>query len=223
MATRRISSACLAQSSRNAFLAAPRIHFRPHHIPRGRHFQTTSICLINTANTSAKRDPASKIIRAQSKLFKDADAAVRDLKSGSVILSAGFGLCGTAGLFNSSPFILYLTKHYSVSETIIAALERRGKDGLNNLTAVSNNAGAAGGGGLSPLVASGQIERLILSFLGANKFLEKKYLSGEIAIELCPQGTIAERIRAGGAGIPAFFTPTGISTSFISLALFYGF
>jgi acyl CoA:acetate/3-ketoacid CoA transferase alpha subunit len=97
------------------------------------------------------------------------------------------------------------------AETIIAALERRGKDGLNNLTAVSNNAGAAGGGGLSPLVASGQIERLILSFLGANKFLEKKYLSGEIAIELCPQGTIAERIRAGGAGIPAFFTPTGIS------------
>jgi acyl CoA:acetate/3-ketoacid CoA transferase alpha subunit len=99
----------------------------------------------------------------------------------------------------------------SWAETIIAALERRGKDGLNNLTAVSNNAGAAGGGGLSPLVASGQIERLILSFLGANKFLEKKYLSGEIAIELCPQGTIAERIRAGGAGIPAFFTPTGIS------------
>ncbi|PMD19603.1 succinyl-CoA:3-ketoacid-coenzyme A transferas-like protein [Hyaloscypha hepaticicola] len=193
MATRRISSACLVQSSRSAFLVAPWIHFRPQHIPRGRHFQTTSICLINTANTSAKRDPAPKIIRGQSKLFKDADAAVRDLKSGSVILSAGFGLCGTA-------------------ETIIAALERRGKDGLNNLTAVSNNAGAAGGGGLSPLVASGQIGRLILSFLGANKFLEKKYLSGEIAIELCPQGTIAERIRAGGAGIPAFFTPTGINT-----------
>lgn len=61
------------------------------------------------------------------------------------------------------------------------------------------------------MVASGQIERLILSFLGTNKSLEKKYLSGEIAIELCPQGTIAERIRAGGAGIPAFFTPTGIS------------
>lgn len=126
-------------------------------------------------------------------MFKDADAAVADLKSGSIILSAGFGLCGTA-------------------ETIIAAIERRGKDGLGGLTAVSNNAGAAGGGGLSPLVASGQIERLILSFLGTNKFLEKKYLSGEIAIELCPQGTIAERIRAGGAGIPAFFTPTGINT-----------
>lgn len=84
---------------------------------------------------------------------------------------------------------------------------------MNKLTAVSNNAGAASGGGLSPLVASGQIERLILSFLGANKSLEKKYLSGEVAIELCPQGTIAERIRAGGAGIPAFFTPTGVSRS----------
>jgi 3-oxoacid CoA-transferase len=76
---------------------------------------------------------------------------------------------------------------------------------------VSNNAGGATGGGLSPLVNSGQIERLILSFLGSNKSLEKKYLSGEVAIELCPQGTIAERIRAGGAGIPAFFTPTGVS------------
>ena len=103
------------------------------------------------------------------------------------------------------------SNNYCYTETIIAALERRGKDDLGGLTAVSNNAGGASGGGLSPLVASGQIERLILSFLGSNKFLEKKYLSGEIAIELCPQGTIAERIRAGGAGIPAFFTPTGVS------------
>lgn len=77
---------------------------------------------------------------------------------------------------------------------------------------VSNNGGTADGGGLSPLVESGQISRLIMSFLGNNKALEKKYLSGEVAIELCPQGTIAERIRAAGAGIPAFFTPTGINT-----------
>jgi 3-oxoacid CoA-transferase len=82
---------------------------------------------------------------------------------------------------------------------------------LNNLTAVSNNAGTAQGGGLSPLVNSGQVTRLTLSFLGNNKSLEKKYLAGEVAIELCPQGTIAERIRAAGAGIPAFFTPTGVS------------
>jgi 3-oxoacid CoA-transferase len=99
------------------------------------------------------------------------------------------------------------------TETIIAAIERRGKDALHSLTAVSNNAGTANGGGLSPLVESGQVDRFILSFLGNNKALEKKYLAGEIAIELCPQGTIAERIRAGGAGIPAFFTPTGVSKS----------
>lgn len=64
-------------------------------------------------------------------------------------------------------------------------------------------------GGLSILTKAGQVNRLILSFLGNNKVLEKKYLTGELAIELCPQGTLAERIRAGGAGIPAFFTPTG--------------
>jgi len=76
---------------------------------------------------------------------------------------------------------------------------------------VSNNGGTASGGGLSSLVESGQISRLIMSFLGNNKALEKKYLSGEVAIELTPQGTIAERLRAAGAGIPAFFTPTGVS------------
>jgi 3-oxoacid CoA-transferase len=70
---------------------------------------------------------------------------------------------------------------------------------LNNLTAVSNNANAAGGGGLSPLVNSGQITRLALLFLGGNKSLEKKYLLGEMVIELCPQGIITERIRAAGA------------------------
>jgi 3-oxoacid CoA-transferase len=77
---------------------------------------------------------------------------------------------------------------------------------------VSNNAGVEGKGGLAPLVKSGQIDRLILSFLGSNKALEKKYLTGEIAVELCPQGTLAERIRCAGSGIPAFFTPTGAST-----------
>lgn len=131
------------------------------------------------------------IDRTRSKVFHDADEAVADLKSGSTVLSAGFGLCGTA-------------------ETIIAALHRRGADSLNNLTAVSNNAGASGAGGLSPLTRSGQITRCILSYLGNNKTLEQKYLTGNIAIELCPQGTLAERIRAGGAGIPAFYTPTGV-------------
>jgi 3-oxoacid CoA-transferase len=88
----------------------------------------------------------------------------------------------------------------------------RGAENLNNLTAVSNNAGSSGDGGLSPLTRSGQISRCIMSYLGNNKKLEEKYLSGNIAIELCPQGTLAERIRAAGAGIPAFYTPTGVST-----------
>ena len=141
--------------------------------------------------------PFFKEVRATekslSKFYPSADEAVADLKSGSVILSAGFGLCGTA-------------------ETIIAAMHRRGPEQLHSLTAVSNNAGTAVGGGLSPLVESGQVSRAICSFLGNNKALEKKYLSGEIAIELTPQGTLAEKLRCGGAGIPAFFTPTGVNT-----------
>ncbi|KAJ5243498.1 uncharacterized protein N7469_001825 [Penicillium citrinum] len=142
---------------------------------------------------AARPSLAPKIERGGSKLFADADAAVADLKSGSTILSSGFGLCG-------------------VAETLINAMHRRGIDQLHSLTAVSNNAGAAGKGGLSTLSQNGQINRLILSYLGNNKALEKKYLSGNIAIELCPQGTLAERLRAGGAGIPAFFTPTGVHT-----------
>ena len=131
--------------------------------------------------------------RGGSKVYRSADEAVADIKSGSTILSAGFGLCG-------------------VAETVIQAIQRRGVDSLHSLTAVSNNAGAAGEGGLGTLTRTGQINRLILSFLGNNKTLEQKYLSGNIAIELCPQGTLAERIRCGGAGIPAFFTPTGTHT-----------
>ncbi|EWZ84428.1 hypothetical protein FOQG_09100 [Fusarium oxysporum f. sp. raphani 54005] len=132
-------------------------------------------------------------VRGGSKLFKDADAAVADIKSGSTLLSSGFGLCG-------------------VADTLIGALNRRGRDSLNSLTAVSNNAGVEGKGGLATLTSAGQVDRLILSYLGNNKVLEKKYLTGELAIELCPQGTLAERIRAAGAGIPAFFTPTAAHT-----------
>jgi 3-oxoacid CoA-transferase len=80
---------------------------------------------------------------------------------------------------------------------------------LHSLTAISNNAGIEGKGGLAILTKAGQVNRMILSFLGNNKALEKKYLDGDISIELCPQGTLAERLRAGGAGIPAFYTPTG--------------
>lgn len=101
---------------------------------------------------------------------------------------------------------------------MIQALNRRGPlncqgpEALHSLTAVSNNAGLEKLGGLSTLTEAGQVKKLILSYLGNNKTLENQYLSGKLAIELCPQGTLAERLRAAGAGIPAFFTPTGSRT-----------
>ncbi|KAH7375499.1 coenzyme A transferase [Plectosphaerella cucumerina] len=143
-----------------------------------------------SARWSAPGNKAPEVKRGGSKVYKSADEAVADLQSGSTILSSGFGLCG-------------------VAETLITAIHRRGRDGLHSLRAVSNNAGQEGKGGLSVLTESGQVDRLVLSFLGSNKALEKGYLTGKIAIELCPQGTLAERIRSAGAGIPAFFTPTG--------------
>jgi 3-oxoacid CoA-transferase len=142
---------------------------------------------------SAPVDRAPVIDRSKSKLFKDAHHAVADIQPGSTVLSAGFGLCG-------------------VAETLIEAIRDRGADSLHSLTAVSNNAGIEDKGGLALLTKSGQVNKLIISFLGNNKALEKQYLSGGITIELCPQGTLAERIRAGGAGIPAFYTPTAANT-----------
>jgi 3-oxoacid CoA-transferase len=136
---------------------------------------------------------APTIDRSKSKLFKDADEAVADVQPGSTVLSAGFGLCG-------------------VADTLIEAMKKRGPQSLHSLTAVSNNAGIEDVGGLAHLTKNGQVKKLIISFLGNNKALEKQYLSGGIEIELCPQGTLAERIRAGGAGIPAFYTPTAVNT-----------
>ncbi|KAF2845663.1 succinyl-CoA:3-ketoacid-coenzyme A transferas-like protein [Plenodomus tracheiphilus IPT5] len=144
-------------------------------------------------NIRAISASAPKIDRSKSKLFKDADEAVADIQPGSTILSAGFGLCG-------------------VADTLIQAMKKRGPKSLHSLTAVSNNAGIEDVGGLAHLTKNGQVEKLIISFLGNNKALEKQYLSGGIEIELCPQGTLAERIRAGGAGIPAFYTPTAVDT-----------
>jgi len=178
--------------------AAPRLQLRiinnarpawslKQQVNQSRTFRTTAI-----PRREVKSQAPTKI-RGQSKLYASADEAVADIKSGSTILSAGFGLCGTA-------------------ETLIKAIARRGVDSVHSLTAVSNNAGTAIGGGLSPLIESGQVSRAICSFLGNNKNLEKKYLTGQIAIELTPQGTLAEKIRCGGAGIPAFFTPTGVNT-----------
>ncbi|KAI0450067.1 succinyl-CoA:3-ketoacid-coenzyme A transferase [Xylaria acuta] len=138
---------------------------------------------------SIDKRPAPAKTRGGSKVFRSADEAIADVKDGDVILSAGFGLCG-------------------VAETLIQAIHKKG---LKNLTAVSNNAGS-GTHGLALLTQHGRLDRIILSYLGSNKSLEKQYLTGQIAVELCPQGTLAERLRAAGAGIPAFYTATGGKT-----------
>lgn len=153
-------------------------------------FKKTTLAVRTFVTTAHKY---SQPQRKNSKVFENVDAAVADVKSGSTILSSGFGLCG-------------------VAETLIKALSRRGPKALHSLTAVSNNAGKEELGGLSLLTETGQVNRLILSYLGNNRTLEDNYFRGTVAIELCPQGSLAERLRAGGAGIPAFYTPTGAHT-----------
>ena len=123
------------------------------------------------------------------KVVASADEAIRDLQDGATILVGGFGLCG-------------------IPENLIAALVRKG---VKNLTTISNNAGVDDFG-LGLLLRNQQIRKHIGSYVGENKLLEKMVLSGELELELNPQGTLAERIRAGGAGIAAFFTPTGYGT-----------
>lgn len=123
------------------------------------------------------------------KVFSDADAALFDVNEGAVILCGGFGLCGNA-------------------ENCIDALLRRG---VRNLTLVSNNCGVDGKG-LGKLLSAGLVRKMISSYVGENKTFERLYLDGKLEVELCPQGTLAERLRAAGAGIPAFYTPTGYGT-----------
>src|ERR1700687_4362036 len=123
------------------------------------------------------------------KVVATADEAIRDVFEGAVIMIGGFGLCG-------------------MPENLIRALVRKG---TKNLTTISNNAGVDGvGNGL--LLAAGQIRHHIGSYVGENKLLEEMVLNGTIKLDLVPQGTFSERIRAGGAGIPAFYTPTGVGT-----------
>ncbi|KAI5291490.1 hypothetical protein KEM52_000149, partial [Ascosphaera acerosa] len=124
------------------------------------------------------------------KIYPSAAAAVKDMKSHSTLLAGGFGLSG-------------------VSDTLIQAVLTN-KD-ITGLTCVSNNAGVDGAG-LGLLLQSGQIKKMIASYVGENKTFERKYLKGEIELELTPQGTLAERCRAGGAGIPAFYTPAAFGT-----------
>ena len=123
------------------------------------------------------------------KVVGSAEEAVRDIPDGASIMIGGFGLCGNP-------------------ENLIRALAKKG---TRNLTTMSNNAGVDGLG-VGVLLAAGQIRRHIGTYVGENKLLEQMVLSGKIELELVPQGTFSERIRAGGAGIPAFFTPTGVGT-----------
>ncbi|MEY4863206.1 MAG: hypothetical protein RLZ51_1301 [Pseudomonadota bacterium] len=125
-----------------------------------------------------------------SKLYPSAAAALADIVSdGQMIAVGGFGLCG-------------------IPEALIAALR---DSGVRNLTCISNNAGVDGFG-LGLLLATRQIRKMIASYVGENKEFERQFLSGELELEFTPQGTLAERLRAGGAGIPAFFTRTGVGT-----------
>src|SRR5512138_329540 len=123
------------------------------------------------------------------KLVASADAAVADIADGAVVMVSGFGLCGNP-------------------ENLIAALHRKG---VKDLTVVSNNCGTTDLG-LGILLKARQIRKMIASYVGENKELERQFLSGEIEVELVPQGTLAERIRAGGAGIGGFYTATGVGT-----------
>jgi 3-oxoacid CoA-transferase subunit A len=124
------------------------------------------------------------------KVIATAELAVRDIPNGATLLAGGFGLCG-------------------IPENSIAALR---KLGTKDLVVVSNNCGVDDFG-LGILLRNKQIRKMISSYVGENKEFERQYLSGELEVELTPQGTLAERLRAGGAGIPAFFTPTGVHTA----------
>ena len=123
------------------------------------------------------------------KVYASCAEAIADIPDGATLMAGGFGLCG-------------------IPENLILALRDRGTRGL---TVISNNCGVDDWG-LGPLLQTRQIRKMISSYVGENKEFERQYLSGELEVELCPQGTLAERIRAGGAGIPAFFTATGFGT-----------
>ena len=124
------------------------------------------------------------------KVYPNAKAALEGIvKDGMMVAAAGFGLCG-------------------MPETLIKALR---DSGVKNLTCISNNAGIDGAG-LGLLLETRQIKKMIASYVGENKLFAQQYLAGELEIEFNPQGTMAERLRAGGAGIPAFYTRTGVGT-----------
>jgi 3-oxoacid CoA-transferase subunit A len=123
------------------------------------------------------------------KVFADAESAIADIRDGATVMSGGFGLCGNP-------------------ENLIRALHQKG---VQRLVVISNNCGTDHKG-LGVLLQARQIRKMVSSYVGENKNFEQQFLSGELEVELVPQGTLAERIRAGGAGVRAFFTPTGYGT-----------
>src|SRR5271166_778871 len=123
------------------------------------------------------------------KVVASAEEAIQDVFDGAIIMVGGFGLCGNP-------------------ENLLRALAAKG---VKNLTTISNNAGVDGAG-VGLLLANGQLRRHIGTYVGENKLLESMVLAGKVELDLVPQGTFSERIRAAGAGIPAFFTPTGVGT-----------
>ncbi len=141
--------------------------------------------MVDSVNT-----PAGARHGADRKLYASAEAALRDIvRDGQTLAVGGFGLCG-------------------IPEALIAALR---DSGVTGLTVISNNAGVDGFG-LGMLLSTRQIRKMISSYVGENKEFERQFLAGELELEFNPQGTLAERLRAGGAGIPAFFTRTGYGT-----------
>jgi 3-oxoacid CoA-transferase/3-oxoacid CoA-transferase subunit A len=134
------------------------------------------------------KSPKTKLAMIN-KVISGADEAVADIHDGAVLMLGGFGLCG-------------------IPENCISALLRKG---TKNLTCISNNAGVDDFG-IGLLLQTRQVRKMISSYVGENAEFERQLLSGELEVELLPQGTLAERIRAGGAGIPAFFTPAGVGT-----------
>ncbi len=124
------------------------------------------------------------------KVVGSAEEAIRDIRDGAMLVVGGFGLCG-------------------IPENLINALV---KSGVKGLTCVSNNAGVDDWG-LGLLLQTRQIRKMVSSYVGENAEFERQYLAGELEVEFAPQGTLAERMRAGGAGIPAFFTPAGFGTT----------
>jgi 3-oxoacid CoA-transferase subunit A len=142
------------------------------------------------AFTPGRSGPARGDFEMSSKVFSSArEALAGQIKDGMTLMSGGFGLCG-------------------IPDVLIEAVR---DSGAKNLTVISNNAGVDGAG-LGILLETKQISKMISSYVGENKLFAQQFLSGELQLEFNPQGTLAERIRAGGAGIPAFFTKTGVGT-----------